>query len=172
MALRAKRSDGYVVDFEPKFITFDCYGTSTNFRMGAVTRELVADLVSTDRMDAFVDDFEAQRLDEVLGPWKPYPEVVKQSFRTTLEQWNLGVHRPAGAGLQAEVPGIPVPLRPARRARRHPPRVLEPALRPDVRPRPPGDEQGLREPGIRADQPVFWLPRDAGLSGLPPLLGL
>lgn len=77
MALRTKRNDDYVINFEPRVITLDCYGTLTNFRMGAVTRELVADLVSTDRMDAFVDDIEAQRLDEVLGPWKPYPEVGK-----------------------------------------------------------------------------------------------
>ena len=88
-----------MINFEPKFITFDCYGTLTNFRMGAVTRELVADLVSTDRMDTFVDHFEAQRLDEVLGPWKPYLEVVKQSFRTTLELWNLEYREADGQAL-------------------------------------------------------------------------
>ncbi|MFG0530776.1 haloacid dehalogenase type II, partial [Pseudomonas sp. yb_2] len=29
----------------PKYITFDCYGTLTNFQMGPLTRELFADRV-------------------------------------------------------------------------------------------------------------------------------
>ena len=93
-----------MIDFEPRFITFDCYGTLTNFQMGAVTRELLADLVPPDRIDAFLDDFEAQRLDEVLGPWKPYPEVVKQSFRTILELWNLEYREADGQALVDAVP--------------------------------------------------------------------
>ena len=73
MALRTRGVDDCVIDFKLRFITFDCYGTLTNFRMGAVTRELVADLVPTDRIDAFVDDFEAQRLAEVLCPLEALP---------------------------------------------------------------------------------------------------
>ena len=33
------------VTFRPKFITFDCYGTLTHFRIGDVTREIFADRV-------------------------------------------------------------------------------------------------------------------------------
>ena len=29
-----------MIDFEPKYITFDCYGTLTHFQMCALTREL------------------------------------------------------------------------------------------------------------------------------------
>ena len=29
-----------MIDFQPKYITFDCYGTLTAFGMSAVTREL------------------------------------------------------------------------------------------------------------------------------------
>src|SRR5438067_11777890 len=43
--------------FRPKYITFDCYGTLTNFRMGDVAREIYADRVSAERMDAFLRTF-------------------------------------------------------------------------------------------------------------------
>ena len=38
--------------FRPKYITFDCYGTLTRFRMGDVAREMFADRVPAARMDA------------------------------------------------------------------------------------------------------------------------
>ena len=40
----------------PRFITFDCYGTLTRFRMAEMTREIFADRVPADRIDAFVRD--------------------------------------------------------------------------------------------------------------------
>ena len=69
--------------FRPKFITFDCYGTMTNFRMGPVARELFADRIRPEQMDAFVADFTAYRLDEVLGDWKPYAEVIHNALERT-----------------------------------------------------------------------------------------
>jgi 2-haloalkanoic acid dehalogenase type II len=75
--------------FRPKYITFDCYGTLTRFRMGDMAREIFADRVSADHMEQFVRDFSAYRLDEVLGAWKPYQEVVKNAVRRTLKRWNL-----------------------------------------------------------------------------------
>ncbi|AWB23209.1 haloacid dehalogenase type II [Methylobacterium currus] len=67
----------------PKYITFDCYGTLIYFEMAPVARQLYADRVQPERMGAFVDDFSAYRLDEVLGPWKPYKEVVANALIRT-----------------------------------------------------------------------------------------
>ncbi len=39
--------------------------------------------VPAERMDAFVADFSAYRLDEVLGPWKPYKDVVANALTRT-----------------------------------------------------------------------------------------
>jgi 2-haloacid dehalogenase len=75
--------------FRPKYITFDCYGTLTRFRMGDMAREIFADRVNAEQMDQFVRDFAAFRIDEVLGAWKPYQEVVKNAVRRTLKRWNL-----------------------------------------------------------------------------------
>ena len=73
----------------PKFITFDCYGTLTNFHMGTMTRELFADRVPAEQMDAFVKMFSAYRLDEVMGDWQPYDVILKNALERTCKRWNV-----------------------------------------------------------------------------------
>jgi 2-haloacid dehalogenase len=75
--------------FTPKYITFDCYGTLTNFQMGPMARKLFADQIGPEQMEAFVADFKAYRLDEVLGAWKPYRDVVCNSVERTCRQWKI-----------------------------------------------------------------------------------
>lgn len=75
--------------FRPKYISFDCYGTLTRFRMGEMTREIFAGRVPAERMDAFIADFSAYRFDEVLGAWKPYVEVLKNAVRRTCKKWGV-----------------------------------------------------------------------------------
>ena len=67
--------------FKPKFISFDCYGTLINFEMGPAANRLFKDRVPADRMPGFLDSFRAYRLDEVLGEWKPFFDVVENSIR-------------------------------------------------------------------------------------------
>jgi 2-haloacid dehalogenase len=75
--------------FKPKYISFDCYGTLTRFQMSEVARSLYADRVAADSMDAFCKDFAAYRLDEVLGDWKPYEQVLKNAVRRTCQKWGV-----------------------------------------------------------------------------------
>jgi 2-haloacid dehalogenase len=75
--------------FKPKYITFDCYGTLIRFRMGDMARELFADRVAPASMEQFVKDFAAYRLDEVLGAWKPYADVIANSVRRTCRRWQI-----------------------------------------------------------------------------------
>jgi len=75
--------------FRPKYITFDCYGTLTNFRMSQMTREIFPGRVSPDRMEAFVKDFSAYRLDEVMGEWKPYRDVIRRSLERACRRWKI-----------------------------------------------------------------------------------
>jgi 2-haloacid dehalogenase len=67
--------------FKPKFISFDCYGTLINFEMGPAANRLFKDRVPAGRMPAFLDSFRAYRLDEVLGEWKSFFEVVASSIQ-------------------------------------------------------------------------------------------
>lgn len=70
----------------PKFISFDCYGTLTNFEISATTRQLYADALDSDRLDSFLSDFSHFRRDEVLGPWKPYRDVIADSLARTCQK--------------------------------------------------------------------------------------
>jgi 2-haloacid dehalogenase len=78
-----------MIEFEPKYITFDCYGTLTAFGMSTLTRELVADRVPAERMDDFLDDFEAYRIDEVMGDWKPYDQIIADALSRACHRWNI-----------------------------------------------------------------------------------
>ncbi len=57
--------------FRPKYITFDCYGTLTNFQMAEAAREIYGEHLTDDRMQLFIKNFAAYRLNEILGAWKP-----------------------------------------------------------------------------------------------------
>jgi 2-haloacid dehalogenase len=81
--------DGAMPRFRPKFITFDCYGTLTRFRMGELAEEIFADRVAPARMADFVRDFSAYRLDEVLGAWKPYVDVVTNAVHRTCRKHRI-----------------------------------------------------------------------------------
>lgn len=88
----------------PKFISFDCYGTLINFEMGPTARALFADRVPAARMQAFLDSFKFYRLDEVLGEWKPFFDVVENSIRRACQAHGVE-YRPSDAvALYAAVP--------------------------------------------------------------------
>lgn len=69
--------------FRPKYITFDCYGTLINFEMAEAARDLYGSQLDEARMQQFVRNFAAYRLDEILGDWKPYADVVHNSIERT-----------------------------------------------------------------------------------------
>ncbi|MCQ4159658.1 haloacid dehalogenase type II [Roseomonas sp. GC11] len=100
----------------PKYITFDCYGTLTNFQMGPLARQIFADRVPAERMDAFVKDFSAYRMDEVMGAWKPYAEVLHNAVLRTCKLHGIPFTDPDGRAFYDAVPGwgphpdVPEPL--------------------------------------------------------------
>jgi len=75
--------------FRPSYITFDCYGTLTYFEMTALARERFAGRIAPEQLDLFVKDFSAYRFDEVLGPWKPYADVIASALARTCHRWHL-----------------------------------------------------------------------------------
>jgi len=73
----------------PKYITFDCYGTLTNFKTAALTRDLFADRVPAERMEQFIKDYAAYRLDQVMGDWLPYDQILKIALARTCKRWGI-----------------------------------------------------------------------------------
>jgi 2-haloacid dehalogenase len=113
--------------FRPKYITFDCYGTLTNFRMSQMTREIFPDRVSPDRMEAFVKDYSAYRLDEVMGDWRPYRDVIRRSLERACRRWKIEYRDEEAVRMYEAVPtwgphpDVPEPLS---RIARHIPLVI------------------------------------------------
>ncbi len=102
--------------FRPKFITFDCYGTLTNFQMGRMAREIFPDRIPPERMDQFVRDFSAYRYDEVLGEWKPYEDVIRGAAERACKRWKIEYRDAEARRIYAAVPtwgphpDVPEPL--------------------------------------------------------------
>jgi len=90
--------------FKPKFISFDCYGTLINFEMGPAARRLFADRVPAERMPAFLDSFRAYRLDEVLGDWKPFRDVIENSIWRACKAHGVECHASDVAALYDAIP--------------------------------------------------------------------
>lgn len=113
--------------FRPRYITFDCYGTLTNFRMGQMAREAFPDRIASDLMERFVSDFAAYRLDEVMGEWKSYREVIRAALERTCRRWKLQYHDDEADRMYEAVPtwgphpDVPEPLA---RIARHIPLVI------------------------------------------------
>jgi 2-haloacid dehalogenase len=78
-----------LLGFKPKYITFDCYGTLTNFQMAEAVRPLIETVIPPERTAAFLKDFRAYRIDEVLGQFKLYPLVLRDSWQRVCNRWRI-----------------------------------------------------------------------------------
>jgi len=78
-----------LLGFKPKYITFDCYGTLTNFQMNDTVRPLVDGVIPPEQTDRFLKDFRAYRIDEVLGEFKLYPLVLRDSWQRVCNRWRI-----------------------------------------------------------------------------------
>lgn len=90
--------------FKLKFISFDCYGTLINFEMGPTAKVLFKDRVPAERMPAFLESFRAYRLDEVLGDWKPFFDVLENSIQRTCTKHGVECLPSDATALYAAVP--------------------------------------------------------------------
>ena len=63
-----------MASFRPRFITFDCYGTLTKFRMGELAREI------------FFHDCSAAEISDALAQMRPQGGVPMRE-RTPLAAW-------------------------------------------------------------------------------------
>ena len=89
---------------QPKYISFDAYGTLVNFQMSPPTRVVFADRIDEKDMDEFLDDFEAYRGDEVLGTFKLYPQLVKDALKRACARWGIEYKDSDGEEIMATVP--------------------------------------------------------------------
>ncbi|HVZ44861.1 MAG TPA: haloacid dehalogenase type II [Ramlibacter sp.] len=90
--------------FRPKYITFDCYGTLTNFRINDMPAKLYGEQLTGERLERFKKDFTAYRLDEAMGDWKPYDQVLKAALRRTCKRHGIAYSDEDGQACYEAVP--------------------------------------------------------------------
>lgn len=90
--------------FRPKFITFDCHGTMIFFEMAGAARDHYGAQLAPEALEKFIADFAAYRLDEVLGAWKPYADVVHNSLERTCKRNGVPFDAAIAQDIYARVP--------------------------------------------------------------------
>ena len=91
--------------FKPKYITFDCYGTLINFDMAGAARARYRGRVADADMRGFLESFRGYRIDEVLGAWKPFQEVICHAVERTCKKWKVAYDQADGLAIYNAVPG-------------------------------------------------------------------
>uniref|UniRef100_UPI0035ADD8F8 haloacid dehalogenase type II n=1 Tax=Paenirhodobacter enshiensis TaxID=1105367 RepID=UPI0035ADD8F8 len=90
--------------FRPKFVTFDCHGTLINYDMAGAARRIYGEMLDNAKMTQFIRNFAAYRLDEVLGAWKPYADVVANSLERTCKANGVTFREEDALRIYEEVP--------------------------------------------------------------------
>ena len=90
--------------FRPKYITFDCYGTLTNFQMKEAALDYFSDKVDPAVMPEFIRNFNSYRMDEIMGAWKPYVEVITNGIERTCAAHGIACGPEIGRLIYERVP--------------------------------------------------------------------
>jgi 2-haloacid dehalogenase len=100
----AGQGGGAMSPFHPRFITFDCYGTLIDFRMADAARDLLGHRLDAPDMARFVRDFAAYRLDEILGDWKPYDQVIHNALERACRRNGLAFRPEDARAIYERIP--------------------------------------------------------------------
>jgi 2-haloacid dehalogenase len=92
------------------------YGTLTDFAIEPTTTDVVKDVVPPEKLEAFLHRFGCYQLDEVMGDWRPYDEVIARSFERACRSTGVEFRPDDPARIFAAIPGwgphpdVPEPL--------------------------------------------------------------
>lgn len=89
---------------QPKWITFDCYGTLVDFNLTPATLEALGERLEGIDQDAFFTRFAEVRYEEVLGEYRPYKDVLRESLRQVMQEFGLTYRSSDGDAMVAAVP--------------------------------------------------------------------
>ncbi|QZY50741.1 haloacid dehalogenase type II [Leucobacter tenebrionis] len=73
----------------PKFISFDMLGTLIKLEWRETAAELVRDVVGEEAAPRFARDFSIFRDAEVIGAYKVYTRVIRDSWQRTCNKWRI-----------------------------------------------------------------------------------
>lgn len=89
---------------EPKWLTFDAYGTLVDFDLSSAIVRTVGDRAAGIDMDEFLEVCARDRYEEVLGDYRSYREILRASLKRSMERYGLEYRDEDGAALIEAVP--------------------------------------------------------------------
>ncbi len=77
------------LDCKPKFVTFDMNGTLIQFRINHAIRGALGDRLPAEIADDFLRACSAYRIDECMGDYKPFHQIIGHSLERTMCRFGL-----------------------------------------------------------------------------------
>lgn len=93
-----------VFDVTPKFVSFDMNGTLIHFQINAAIRRVLGDRLPGELADQFMKAGNAYRVDECMGEWKPFHQIVAQALRRTCARFGVEYRDGDGPTVYEEIP--------------------------------------------------------------------
>ncbi len=93
-----------MLDVKPKFISFDMNGTLIHFRINDAIRRVLGDRLPAELADRFLRVGNEYRIDECMGEWKPFHEIVAQSLQRTCARFGIEYQQGDGPAVYEEIP--------------------------------------------------------------------
>jgi 2-haloacid dehalogenase len=91
-------------DSKPKFVSFDMNGTLIHFRINDAIRRVLGDRLPAEIADEFLRAGNAYRIDECMGEWKPFHQIVGHSLERTMRRFGLDYREGDGRAVYEEIP--------------------------------------------------------------------
>lgn len=88
----------------PTYLTFDCYGTLVDFDLDSAALEILEGRLEGVDTPRFLREYEQIRFEEVLGDYRPYRAVLRESLERAMTQFGLDYRAEDGDALVAAVP--------------------------------------------------------------------
>jgi 2-haloacid dehalogenase len=76
-------------EIKPKFVTFDMNGTLIKFAIADATREVLGDRLPAEIADEYVQATKAYRIDECMGDYKPFHQIIANSMERASRRLGL-----------------------------------------------------------------------------------
>ena len=77
------------IDIKPKFVTFDMNGTLIQFRINDAIRQVLGERLPAEIAADFLQACKAHRIDECMGDYKPFHEIVGRSLERASRRLGL-----------------------------------------------------------------------------------
>lgn len=92
------------LDVKPKFVSFDMNGTLIHFRINDAIRRVLGDRLPAEIADDFVQAGNEYRIDECMGEWKPFHQIVADALERTVRRFGLEYREGDGRAVYDEIP--------------------------------------------------------------------